>query len=168
MNQLVIQNVSDEISRLQKQLEELVRADQAKPSPFYVCTRCQAMYQSIWGCGCINAPENKQLLGAASPAEGPTPESVKLVSNRPPTEAEIEYGKTLAPMAEECLARNAAAGPKPSPRCPKGRSWLELNFELDKSGRGYIDREKGQLYTIDKLLDAFAAQFFAPSAGEVK
>jgi len=38
----------------------------------------------------------------------PIPYSVALVGNRPPTHEEIQRGIRLQPIAEECLARNAA------------------------------------------------------------
>lgn len=53
--------------------------------------------------------------------------------------------------------------PRTQPQPPKGRDWLELNFEYDKSGRGYIDRDKGKLHTTGDVLDKFAAQFFLPA-----
>jgi|GEM_PF-4367427 hypothetical protein len=55
MNTLKIQEIDDQIAKLTQQVEALIREDKAKPLTMYVCTRCSCLYQSIWGCGCIQA-----------------------------------------------------------------------------------------------------------------
>jgi hypothetical protein len=76
------------------------------------------LIQRYWGeSGTSMSNESHEFLGWSSAKLRETiPYSVALVSNREPTLDEIRRGLKLQPMAEECLARNAARKNAPDHR----------------------------------------------------
>jgi ribosomal protein S27AE len=114
------------------------------------------------------------VIGAASPAEGPTPPTMEI------EEAAREIIRTLRPADPNSWETNmpyliarleTLAGPKPSPRCPKcGSERMALHFGSDLVGwLGTISCAKCGLgknepYDLETWDDVWA--FFTPSAGE--
>lgn len=49
---LTIPHLEAQIAGLQAQLDRLHEERRQRHPSFYICTRCGALYQSMWGCGC--------------------------------------------------------------------------------------------------------------------
>ncbi len=59
-NRLSVPELEGQIATLQAQLRILIADQQPRSSSMYVCVRCSAMYQSVWGCGCPLFPGEKR------------------------------------------------------------------------------------------------------------
>ena len=56
MNTIAIQKYEEQIAALSAKVRRLEEADRASAAPsFYTCTRCGLLYQSPYGCGCLQA-----------------------------------------------------------------------------------------------------------------
>lgn len=51
-NRLMIAELEAKIDAMERQIRRLQDDDSRHPAPFYMCTRCGGLYQSMYGCSC--------------------------------------------------------------------------------------------------------------------
>lgn len=51
-NRLMISELEAKMAAMARQIRRLQDEEDRHPAPFYMCTRCGGLYQSMYGCSC--------------------------------------------------------------------------------------------------------------------